>query len=195
MEILFDSLASPVSSVASTTRGMSRKPMLRPRNASTAISFAALRMVGASPPARKQSGANLRHGNRAESGVSKGQLPHGRKIQTPRRRGNPPRPCQRMCDRRAHVGRGQMGQRGTILIGHQAMHNGLRMNDHAKAFSAGARIGNAPRSVRGPCSSGLRYRREIFVPIDQIGMGDRLLGRDVTPSFRSSIRETGRRKR
>ena len=51
------------SNVAEATRAMSRNPIRLPRKAATATSLAALRMVGAAPPAAKTSRAILSAGN------------------------------------------------------------------------------------------------------------------------------------
>ena len=62
------------------------------------------------------------------------QLAQLGQIEPARRRGDAARPGQRMGDGRAHVGRGQMRQGGAVVIGHQAMHDGLGMHQHVQLF-------------------------------------------------------------
>ena len=78
----------------STSAAMSRKPMRRARNASTATSLAAFRMVGAPPPARKASRARRRRGSGRSSGAAKSSRATAARSSRGRGGGQPLRPGQ-----------------------------------------------------------------------------------------------------
>ena len=177
------------SSVASTTRGMSRKPMRRSRKACTAISLAALRTVGASPPDRMQSMARLRQRKRSCAGALEHQLAHAR----PDRAAATAKQCG--AARPAH-GRWACACRAPTdapwwCRPRTTPGNARWIADAPPrpAFPAAARTGNAPRSVPGPCSSRWRCRREILRAHRPVGMGDRLLHRGAAHALQRPFAE------
>ncbi len=120
---------SNILSVCSTIWAIPRNPILRSRKLSTAISFAAFRMVGVLPPACKAVAGEAQAGKTPVIRLFERHLIQIRQIQAPGWRSNPMRPTQRMRDRRLHVRRRQMRQNRSISIGYQAMHDRWRMHD------------------------------------------------------------------
>ena len=90
--------AHAVEHAARPYAAMSRKPIRRCRNASTATSLAALRMVGAPPPARKASRARRSAGKRTGSGAVEVEPAERREVE-PRRAWSASAPARPACAR------------------------------------------------------------------------------------------------
>ena len=144
-------------------RGMSRKPMPPARKAATATSLAALSTMGGAPPAFSASRARRSAGKRTWIRRLEGELADPREVEPRRRRRHAVRPGQRVGDRRAHVGRAELGQNRAVDIGDQAVDHRLRMDERSRSRPAGRR-GGAPRSAPAPCSSSSPNRPRSWRP-------------------------------
>ena len=69
-----------------------------------------------------------------------------------------------MRDRRAHVRRGHAGDQRAVGESDEAVDDRLRMDDDVEPVRRAGRTGNAPRSVRAPCSSGRPNRSSPSAP-------------------------------
>ena len=96
----------------------------------TAISLAALRTVGAAPPAASARRASASAGKRIEIGLFEGQRRDAGEIEPRRRRPHAHRPGQAMRDRNAHVRRAKLGDDRAVAELDQAVDDRLRVNDH-----------------------------------------------------------------
>ena len=181
-------------SVSAITRAISRNPIRRFRKAWTATSFAALRIVGARPPVRKQSCARPRQGNLSKSALFKRQLPDAREIEPERRRRDALRPRERIGDRRSHIRRGKMGKCRAVGISNEAMHDRLRMHDDAELLR-----GKPEQEMSLDHFKALVHQcRAVdgnFRAHRPVRMRDRLFRRHALPCARASTRGTARRTR
>ena len=147
---------SAASSVASTSAAMPQNPSRPSTNSRTATSFAALRTVGAAPPAASARRAIASAGKRSRSGSSKVSVATRGEIEPRRGRAHAHRPGQAVGDRNAHVRRAELRDHRAVAKFHEAVNDGLRMDDDVEFVRLAARTGDAPRSVRGLCSSASR---------------------------------------
>ena len=132
---------------------MPPKPIRPPTNSATATSLAALSTVGAAPPASSARRASASAGKRSGSGSSKVSVPISARSSRGAGAVDALRPGQAMRDRDPHVGRAELRDHRAVAELDQAVDDRLRMHQHVELRRAQARTGDAPRSVRGPCSS------------------------------------------
>ena len=124
--------------VRSTRRAMSPKPIRQSRNAATATSLAALRAVGAPPPARSASMAMPSAGNRSRSARSKVSRPSAARSGPANARGDAVGIGEAMGDRRAHVGRRHAGDQRAVDEGDEPVDDRLRMDDDVEPLGRDA---------------------------------------------------------
>ena len=122
-------------------------------NSRTAISFAALRTVGAPLPAASARRASANAGKRIGSGSSKVERRDAGQIEPRRRRLHAHRPGQTMRDRNTHIGRAKLGDHRAVAELDQPMHDRLRMNDHVERLGPSANrwwasINSSPLFIR-----------------------------------------------
>ena len=125
-------------------------------NSRTAISLAALSMVGAPPPAQARGAQAPGPGN---GRIGRLESQRASRAKSSRGAGVPCAPAsQGMGDRDAHVGRAELRHHRAVAVVDQAVDDGLRVHHHAERVRSAARTGGAPRSLPGPCSSSSRSR-------------------------------------
>ena len=157
--------------VWSTIAAISRKPISPARNRATATSLAALRTVGAAPPARKAARAKRIAGNRSASGASKVNVPIWAKSNRAHGAfepfGPPQSDRQSACACRAYRAGPAPNRRrippccGPPTAGGSGSRCGRRQ----------AQTDDGPRLPRGPLFMIVALSTEILAPIDHVGMG------------------------
>ena len=128
------SRARPPPSVASTSSAMPPKPIRPAIKAATAISLAALRMVGAAPPVSSARRPSASAGKRSGSGASKVSEPTLARSSLAAGPSIRRRPGQAMGDRNAHVGRAEMRHHRAVAVFDHAVDDRLRMHQHGELF-------------------------------------------------------------
>ena len=185
---------SAASSVASTRAGMPGNPSRRATNSRTAISFAALRMVGAAPPAASARRAIASAGKRHRVGLLEGQRRHAGEIEPRRRRRHARRPGQAMGDRDAHVRRAELRDHRPVAEFDQAMDHRLRVDDDVEL------VGRQREQVMrlDQLKAFVHQRRGIdrdLRPHDPGRMLERLLHRHLAQLLHATTCGTARRRR
>ena len=166
------------------------------RKASTAISLAAFSTVGRPPPAlqrvhREPQRREALEVRRARRSACRSPPDRARR----RRVSMPVGLAEAMGDGHAHVGSGQAGGHRAVGERHEPVDDGLRMHQHVEPLGRRCRTCDAPRSVRGPCSSGSAESIVTFGPIDQLGWASACSGVAAAIALGASRSGTGRPRR
>ena len=141
------------SSARSTVPAISAKPMRRPRKAATATSLAALRTIGAAPPASSASRASRKAGKRPTSGFSKSSRRDLGQVEALGRRRHPlaARPGHKRSGCACRASRaGRSPSRRHIRPANGSPTAGGR---GCRSARPATRTDDGPRSAPAPCSS------------------------------------------
>ena len=111
---------------------MPEKSRLPARNAATAISLAAFSTIGQVPPAASACDGEPQRRKPFEIRRRELEFADSGQVQPAPRRLEPDGVAKAMGDGHAHVGHGQAGGHGAVPKGDEAVHDGLRVNQHVQ---------------------------------------------------------------
>ncbi len=187
-------LRAPLERLARTRAAMSVKRARPARNASTAISLAAL-SDGRAPcrPRRAPRTRGARQGKRRRSGASNVERGRGARGRAARRRVSMRSGHASACAIGVRMsGCAELREHRAVDVLDQRVDDALRMDRRPRSPRRARRTASAPRSPRGPCSSSSPSRPRSCGPSTQFGCAHACSRRDARESTSSGACGTGR---